>query len=171
MVTKRALRQVNFVIAYTQAPIETDLFMEIPCRIETTMGNTCDYVLQLLTNIYAGRVWNQFLVQKLESICFIKSKINECVFYREDVIFIVYVDDGIFLGQSDDQLTGIIKELTDIGLEVDDQELPADYVGINVKHLAGGSYTFSQKSLINTIINDVGLTLSDHTKSITAQHT
>ncbi|KAL7480534.1 hypothetical protein ACHAW6_006222 [Cyclotella cf. meneghiniana] len=154
-------------MAYTQAPIETDLIMEIPYGIETTIGNT--------PNIYgqkqAGRVWNQFLVQKLESIDFIQSKINVCVFYGEDVIFIVYVDDGIFLGQSDDQITGIIKDLTDIGLEVEDQGHPANYVGTNVKRLQDGSFTFSQKTLINAIIYDVSLTPSDHTKPIPAKCT
>ncbi|KAL7475408.1 hypothetical protein ACHAW6_001324 [Cyclotella cf. meneghiniana] len=166
IVTKRVLRQIDFVMAYTQAPIETDLYMEIPYGIETTTGNTRDYVLQLLANIYgqkqAGRVWNQFLVQKLESIGFTQSRIDECVFYREDVIFIVYVDDGIFLGQSDDQLTGIIKELTEIGLEVEDQGHPADYVGVNIKRLYDGSYAFSQKTLIDAIIADVGLTPNDY---------
>ena len=125
IVTKCVLRQINFVMAYTQTPIETDLYMEIPYGIETTTGNTCDYVIQLLANIYGqkqvGRVWIQFPFQKLESIGFTQSRIDECEFYREDVIFIVYVDDGIFLGQSDDQLTEIIKELTELGLEVEDQ--------------------------------------------------
>jgi len=175
IVTKRVLRQIDFVMAYTQAPIETDLYMEIPYGIETTTGNTRDYVLQLLANIYgqkqAGRVWNQFLVQKLESIGFTQSRIDECVFYREDVIFIVYVDDGIFLGQSDDQLTGIIKELTEIGLEVEDQGHPADYVGVNIKRLPNGSYAFSQKTLIDAIIADVGLTPNDYTKPVPAKCT
>ncbi|KAL7474048.1 hypothetical protein ACHAW6_000046, partial [Cyclotella cf. meneghiniana] len=149
--------------------------MEIPYGIETTTGNTRDYVLQLLANIYgqkqAGRVWNQFLVQKLESIGFTQSKIDECVFYREDVIFIVYVDDGIFLGQSDDQLTGIIKELTELGLEVEDQGHPNDYVGVNIKRLSDGSYAFSQKTLIDAIITDVGLTSNDYTKPVPAKCT
>ena len=175
IVTKRVLRQIDFVMAYTQAPIETDLFMEIPYGIETTKGNTHDYVLQLLANIYgqkqAGRVWNQFLVQKLESIGFVQSKIDECVFYRQDVIFIVYVDDGIFLGKSDDQLTDIIKELTDTGLEIDDQGHPADYVGVNIKDLPDGSYVFSQKTLIDAIIDDVGLTSNDYTKPVPAKCT
>ncbi|KAL7484860.1 hypothetical protein ACHAW6_010466, partial [Cyclotella cf. meneghiniana] len=175
IVNKRVLRQIDFVMAYTQAPIETDLYMEIPNGIETTTGNTRDYVLQLLANIYgqkqAGRVWNQFLVQKLESIGFTQSTIDECVFYRDDIIFIVYVDDGIFLGQSDDQFTVIIKELTEIGLEVEDQGHPADYVGVNIKRLSDGSYAFSQKTLIDTIIADVGLTRNDYTKPVPAKCT
>ncbi|KAL7474003.1 hypothetical protein ACHAW6_000506, partial [Cyclotella cf. meneghiniana] len=148
---------------------------EIPYGIETTTGNTRDYVLQLLANIYgqkqAGRVWNQFLVQKLESIGFTQSKIDKCVFYREDVIFIVYFDDGIFLGQSDDQLTRIIKELTELGLEVEDQGHPNDYVGVNIKYLTDGSYALSQKTLIDAIIADVGLTSNDYTKPVPAKCT
>jgi hypothetical protein len=84
IISRRSLRQIDFVMAYTQAPIETDLYMEIPHGIEMTEGNTKDYVLQLLANLYgqkqAGRVWNQYLVSKLESIGFTQSHIDECVF-------------------------------------------------------------------------------------------
>ncbi|KAL7477493.1 hypothetical protein ACHAW6_003301, partial [Cyclotella cf. meneghiniana] len=89
--------------------------MEIPYGIETTKSSTKDYVFQLLANIYgqkqAERVWNQYLVRKLESIGFTQSQIDKCVFYRDDIIFIVYIDDGIFLGSSDDQLSHILREL------------------------------------------------------------
>ena len=99
MISRCSLRQIDFVMAYAQAPIEMDLYMEIPHEIEMTEGNTKDYVLQLLANIYgqkqAGRVWNQYLVSKLESIGFTQSHIDECVFYRDNIIFIVYVDNGI----------------------------------------------------------------------------
>jgi hypothetical protein len=61
-----ALCQVNFVMAYPQAPIETDIYMELPQGIKTMTGNSKDHVLKLLKNIYgqkqAGRVWNSFLV-------------------------------------------------------------------------------------------------------------
>ena len=33
------------------------------------------------------------------------------MFYKGDVIFIVYVDDGIFLGNNDKQLSDIIQEI------------------------------------------------------------
>ncbi|KAL7483427.1 hypothetical protein ACHAW6_009079 [Cyclotella cf. meneghiniana] len=143
MMTKKLLRQIDFVMAYNYAPIKTDHFIEIPYGIETTEGNTQDYVLQLLANIYAGRVWNLFLIKMLESIGFVQFKVDERVFYRSDVVFIVCVDDGILLGRFNDQLTKIIKELTDIGVEVEDQGHPADYMGINIKCLADCSCSFS----------------------------
>ncbi|KAL7485605.1 hypothetical protein ACHAW6_011196 [Cyclotella cf. meneghiniana] len=135
-------------MTYTQAPIEMDLYMEIPHGIETTEGNRKDYVLQLPANIYgqkqAGSVWNQYLVSKLESIGITQSCIYECVFYRDGIIFIVYVDNGIFLGTSDGQLSNVIKELMDVGLQIEDQGHSADYIGVNIKQLPDSSYKFSQ---------------------------
>ena len=141
-----ALKQIDFIMAYPQAPIEMDMYMELPQGIQTRHGNSKDYVLKLLRNLYgqkqAGRVWNEYLVEKLLSIGFSQSLIDECVFYRDDVIFIVYVDDGIFLGKSDSQLANIVTELRNIGLDVEDQGHPADYVGVNIKQLNDGSYQY-----------------------------
>jgi hypothetical protein len=74
-------------------------------------------VLKLLKNFYgqkqAGRVWNQHLVAGLCKIGFQQSKVDECVFYRNKTIFVVYVDDGIFAGpvhlKSNKQLKTFIK--------------------------------------------------------------
>jgi hypothetical protein len=156
-----ALCQVDFVMAYPQAPIEEDMYMELPQGIETASGNSKDYVLKLLKNIYgqkqAGRVWNSHLTEKLASIGFHPSLIDDCVFYRGDVIFMVYVDDGIFVGSDDTQLQDIIKEVQNLGLNIEDQGHPADYVGVNINKLRDGSYEFTQRALIDSIIEDVGL--------------
>ncbi len=69
----------------------------------------------------------------------------------------VYVDDGIFLGSYDSQLQEVIKEIQNIGLNIEDQGHPADYVGVNIKKLKGGSHEFTQQALIDSIINVVRL--------------
>ncbi len=79
------------------------------------------------------------------------------MFYRDDVIFMVYMDDGIFLGDDDSKLQQAIKDIQDIGLNVEDQGHPADYVGVNIKKLQDGSYEFKQRALVDSIINDIGL--------------
>jgi hypothetical protein len=108
-----ALHQVDFVMAYPQAPIEMDMYMELPTGIHTKHGNSKDHVLKLLANIYgqkqAGRVWNSYLVTKLWEINFKQSLIDDCVFYRDNSIFIVHVKDRVFLGPSDQQLHDIIN--------------------------------------------------------------
>ncbi len=103
-----ALCQVDFVMAYPQAPIKMDIYMELPQGIQTTHGNSKDHVLKLEKNIYgqkqAGRVWNSFLVDKLLSIGITTFLIDDCVFFCNDIIFMVYVYDGIFLGNDDSKL-------------------------------------------------------------------
>ena len=90
-----ALRQVDFVMAYPQAKIKMDIYMEIPQGI-------------IEKNIYgqkqAGCVWNSFLVDRLMSIGFTPSLIDDCVFFRDDIIFMVNVGDGIFLGNDDSKI-------------------------------------------------------------------
>ncbi|KAL7477192.1 LOW QUALITY PROTEIN: hypothetical protein ACHAW6_003006 [Cyclotella cf. meneghiniana] len=172
VISHPSLRHFNLVMAYTQSPIETDLYMAVPHGIETIEGNTKDYVLKLLANIHgqkqAARVRTQYL---LESIGFTQSCIDEYVFYRDEIIFIIYLDDGIFLGTSDDQLSYIIKEFTDIGLQIKDQGHLADYVGVNIKWLPDGSYKFSQQTLIDSIIANMGVTFQDFTKPVPAKCT
>ena len=155
------LRQIDFIQAYPQAPIETDMYMELPLGIETRHGNSKDHVLKLLANLYgqkqAGRVWNGYMVEKLRSIGFKPSLIDECVFYRDDVIFIVYVDDGIFISGDDDSITKAIRDISKSGLEIEDQGHPADYVGVAIKKHPNGYYEFNQRALIDSIIDDVNI--------------
>jgi hypothetical protein len=119
-------------MAYPQAPIEMDMYMELPAGIHTKHRNSKDHVLKLLTNIYgqeqAGCVWNSYLVTKLWEINFKQSLIDNCVFYQDNIIFIVYVGDGIFLGPSDQQLHDIINELHNLKLSIEEQGHLADYV-------------------------------------------
>ena len=125
--------------------------MELPQGIETAKGNSKDQVLKFLKNIYgqkqAGHVWNEYLVDRLNSIG---------VFYCGDIIFMVYVDGGIFIGSSDSQLKIAIKELKDLNLKIKDQGHPSDYVGVNISKLKDGSYEFTQRALIDSIIKDAG---------------
>ena len=82
-----ALCQVDFVMAYLQAPIKMDIYMELPQIIQTTHGNSKDHVLNLEKNIYsqkqAGCVWNSFLMNKLMSIGFTPSLIDDCTLFLQ----------------------------------------------------------------------------------------
>ncbi len=151
-----SLRQCNFIMAYPQAPIEWDMHMELPQGIQVADGDSMDYVLKLQKNIYgqkqAGRVWNEYLVEKLISLGYKSSMIDDCVFFSGDIVFMVYVDDGIFLGPDDEKLQSAICEIQEAGLNIEDQGHPADYVGVNIKKIKDGSYEFTQRALIDFII-------------------
>ncbi len=72
-------------MAYLQAPIKMDMYMDLPTGIVVKGGNSTDHVLKLLRNLYgqkqAGREWNKYLVEKLREINFSQSLVDDCVFY------------------------------------------------------------------------------------------
>jgi hypothetical protein len=156
-----ALQQVDFVMAFPQASIEMDIYMELPQGIQTKHGNSKEHILKLGKNIHgqkqAGRMWNSFRMDKLTSIGFTMSLIDDCIFFCGDIIFMVYMDDGIFLSSDKSQLQDVIKEIQNLGLNIEDQGHPADYVGVNIKKLNDDSYEVTQRALIDSIINDVRL--------------
>jgi hypothetical protein len=125
-----------------------EIYMELPQGIQTKHGNSKEHVLKLEKNIYgqkqAGCKWNLFLMDKLMSIGFTTALIDECAFFHGDIIFMVCVDNGIFLGSNNLQLQEVIKEIQNLGLNIEDQGHPADYAGVNIKKLKDGSYEFTQ---------------------------
>jgi hypothetical protein len=167
-----ALQQVDFVMAYPQAPVETDIYMELPQGIKAATGNSKDHILKLLKNIYgqkqAGMVWNSFLVDKLTSLGYTTLLIDDCVLFCSDIIFMVYMDAGIFLGNDDAQLLQAIKEIQGLGLNIKDQGHPADYVGVSIKKHCNSFNEFTQCALIDSIIEDKGISNSN-TKPVPAK--
>ena len=114
-----SFRKVDFIMAYMQAPILMDGYLEVPMGIEAKHGNIKSHVLKLLSNLYgqkkAGHVWNQYLIDNLLTICFTQLLINECEFYSDNVIFTVYIDDRLFCGPPEHKLTLMIQALKQSG--------------------------------------------------------
>ncbi len=55
------------------------------------------------------------------------------------------------------QLQDVINEIQNLGLNIEDQGHPADYVGVNIKKLKHCSFEFTQSVLLDSIIDDVRL--------------
>jgi uncharacterized protein YajQ (UPF0234 family) len=71
------------------------------------------------------------------------------------VIFIVYVDDGIFASPSQKAINQAIKELKDLFDMEDQGSISTNYLEVNVEHLPNGDIKLSQLHLIDQIIDDV----------------
>ena len=63
-VNKWPTKQLDYVLAFPQAPIERELYISIPAGYKIENGKNKDHALKLNNNLYgqkqAGRVWNQF---------------------------------------------------------------------------------------------------------------
>jgi histone deacetylase 1/2 len=152
-------RQLDFVLAYTQADAECELYMEIP-RGFTVDGNPKEYALRLLKNLYglkqAGRVWNLHLTRQLLDLGFTQSEVDPCLFYRGTCVLLIYCDDTLMMGPSAEELDEVFA-LLDKTFTVSDEGAISDYLGIKVSKLFDGRLSFTQPQLIASIISDCGL--------------
>jgi hypothetical protein len=166
LLNKKTTRQINFVLAYPQADIECDLYMEIPRGFEF-QGSRKTHCLRLNKNLYgqkqAGRVWNEYLHEGLVARGFQQSAVDMCLYYHQEykVNLLIYTDDGILIGNNDADIDAVIALLRTPTKEtrafnMTDEGNLNDYLGVKVEHLDNGSIKLSQPHLIQQVIDDIG---------------
>ena len=79
-------------------------------------------------------------------------KSDECVFVHSKCVFVLYVDDDIFMSPDKILIDKAIKDLIAVGLKIKDQGYPCDYIGVNIKKNDDRSIKLSQPALIQLII-------------------
>ena len=161
-------RQLDFIMAFPQAPIQTPLYMSIPKGYKTPKDDHHrPMVLKLIRNIYrqkqGPKVWGDFLHQGLTKAAFEQSKVDPCLYYREGLIFLVYIDDCLLLSPSDKLIDQGINNLctAEPRFNMEDQGSVNDFLGIQVKHKKNGEITLTQPQLIASILNDLHLSKND----------
>ena len=149
---------MDFVLAYPQADVECDLYLEIPQGFEFA-GSRKTHCLKLIKNLYgskaAGRVWQQHLFKGLKELGFRQSDTDECVFYRGTTVFMVYTDDGIFCGPNEEEIATCMSDLGK-RFDITDEGDIDEYLGVKVTRAPDGSITLTQPHLIDSIIADLG---------------
>ena len=98
-------KSIDFVLAFPQAELDHDVFMEFPAGVCSDAGTRKEYVLKLKKNLYglkdAAHNWFQMLSKGLtgSKLGFKPSEVDPCVFYRKDAIILTYVDDCLILSK------------------------------------------------------------------------
>ena len=155
--------------------------MKLPIGLRYEGIDETKYCLKLTKNMYgqkqAGRVWKKYLVDGLRNIGFKQSESGEeCIFYRRDVIFFFYVDDGCFLSPNVDSVTKAIEDLKNPEqakhkYDIEDKGDIADYLGINFKRETNGKLKLTQPQLIDQILEEIGITERTRVKPTPAAST
>ncbi len=150
-------KQIDFVQAFAQAPVERTLYMKVPAEIKIEGGRDAkDYVIKIHRNIYgqkqAGRVWNKFLSNKLvNELGFKQSKVDKCVYYRGKTLYVLYTDDSLLAGPDKDEIQTIIDELQQMAkLQITVEGDLADFLGVSIKRKTDGTI-----HLIEQILQDL----------------
>ena len=166
------IHQIDFVLAYTQAPAEVPLYMKFPQGYNSTYlpegATKGSHVLKLLRNIYsnkaAGQVWNKFLDKGLQEAGFEPSKVDPCLYYKGGVILLVYIDDCILMAVTDaviDEAVCVLR-LSKQNFTIEDEGTVGNFLGVRINCHDDGTITLSQPQLIDLIMED--LNMKDNTK-------
>ena len=167
-------RQIDYVLAFLQAPIDADVFCHLPAGFHIKDGNDDEYVIQLVKNLYgtkqAAANWFEMMKQGLEKQGFKSSKTDPCLFLQNDTIIVTYVDDCLIFSKDKKNIDVLLDnlrktfQLTDEGSDVN------AFLGIKVDKGENGSITMTQPALINRSGSRMPTTpMHDHKKG-TCRH-
>jgi len=141
--------------------------MEIPIGImlDSIVGTNDTHVLQLLKNLYgqkhASRQFCLFMVERLEKIGFQKSRVDDCVFDLEDMVFVVYVDDAIIFMKDQSKFKAVFSKL-EAGFDGEEKGDVEQFLGLHFSKFKDHTgYSITQTHLIDQIVADVGLKDND----------
>ena len=159
IIHKLDTKSIDFVLAFPQASLDRDVFMEMPYGFE--FGTRGQYVLKLKKNLYglsdASYNWFNKLKEGLESEGYVRSEVDQCVFLREDSVILVYVDDMIALSKDKEVLNKLVSNLKEKGFILTDEGSLEKYLGVDVKRKKDGSLELVQPFLIERILTVLGM--------------
>jgi hypothetical protein len=116
------------------------------------------YCLRLKKNIYgtkqAGRVWNKHLHKGLIKLGYVASKIDPCVYYKDGMVFMLYVDNGISAGPDKDEINCLLTGLKAKFNIMDKGDL-TEYLGVLVEKQGDRQTKLFQPHLIQEILEDL----------------
>ena len=92
------------------------------------------------------------------------SKVDPCLYYKEEVILLVYMDDYILMGTTnvaiDKAIHALISSKQNFTIEY--EGAVSDFLGVKIDCSANGTVMLTQPQLIDSIIED--LNMKDNTK-------
>ncbi|CAI7836189.1 unnamed protein product, partial [Closterium sp. NIES-54] len=145
---KKKLRQIDVANAFLYAPVDAEIYVELPHGSHGEPNQVC----QLLKSLYgikqAPRLWQQHLHARLIHIGF-RQLPHDQGMYRftkntDYILLIVYVDDLLYIGSNDDITTWFERELQrDLTLTV--SSTVTQYLGLNNREEEGAIYINAAK--------------------------
>ena len=97
-----------------------------------------------------------YLKEGLIDIGFEQSETDKAVFFKNETIFVVYVDDGILMGPNSEEISNILKKLGE-HYKITDEENLNKYLGIQMEDCGDHRILKQEPALTKRILEVVGL--------------
>jgi Reverse transcriptase (RNA-dependent DNA polymerase). len=149
-------KSIDFVLAFPQAELDTDVFMEIPAGFSSELRKT--HVLKLNKSVYglkqASSDWYKHLTTALQRRQLSQSNNDKSVFFKDGLISLVYVDDCIIIGKTDSDTEKFVDSLKngEENFDFTEEGSLEQYLGVDIKKICSNSFEMRQPFLIDKIL-------------------
>ena len=92
------------------------------------------------------------MVEKLEVCGMKQSKLDPCLFVGDKVMVVLYVDDLLLWSTADQCIIDIGNELNEVGVDLEEEDDVAGFLGVKLTKTPNGSMVMTQESLTDRII-------------------
>ena len=171
-----ATKQVDYVSAFCQAPIEEDVYVELPLgwRRLNKFGGLKEkfrenHVLKLNRSVYglkqSPKNFFKLLKSNLEKCGFRQSQFDSCLFISAKVICVCYVDDCLFFAPEESDIDDVISAIKNCNMDLQVEDSVAGFLGVHIDRkmvknddgIMEEKITLLQTGLIDRIITALGL--------------
>ena len=103
----------------------------------------------------AGRTWWKHLSSGISLMVFTPSESDPCVWMKNDVIIVSYVDDCLIFSNDKRKIKETLLNLRSKGFVFTDEGSIEQYLGIQIENNSVGSINMSQPFLLKRIIEEL----------------
>ena len=103
--------------------------------------------------------------QGVRSDYFKQPRIVNCTFYQDNLMFITYVDNGIFTYSICTKIYQLIRDISEF-FDIEDQGTFEYYIIVNIKEMKNVKLQLSKPHLIDRIVEGINMSRRASSRSI-----
>ncbi|CAI7874189.1 unnamed protein product [Closterium sp. NIES-54] len=145
---KKKLRQIDVANAFLYAPVDAEIYVELPHGSHGEPNQVCQLQKSLYGIKQAPRLWQQYLHARLTRIGFRQLPHDQGMYWLtkgdDYILLIVYIDDLLYIGSTDNVTIWFEGELQkDLTLTV--SSTVTQYLGLNIQEGESAIYLNAAK--------------------------
>ena len=151
---------IDFASAFVQATLKKPIWIHLPRGFRSKRpGRT---ILRLVKSLYgtkvAPKLWCEMLFEALLADGFHQSSIDKCLFYKKDMMAVVFVDDLAISAPTEELVDALVTRLKDKGFDLTKEDSLSEFLGIKINfNPDDGSYELTQRGLIDMVLATAGM--------------
>ena len=153
-------KSIDCVLVFPQADLDIDIWMQLPIGFQTIKvpNHSQLYLLKLKKNLYglkqASFNWYKKLQDGLKDRGFKSSKIDQCLYMKDGMVILVYVDYCIIVGKDMGEINKFVQSMQQCSenFVLTDEGSIDKFLGIEISRLGKQEFEISQLFLIKRIL-------------------